>query len=212
MTARVWSGVAVAVQSALAAAVTITAITKASPAVVSHAGSDPSNGDFVVLKTSGMNEVNERVFRVASASSGSFALEGEDSTLYETFSSGTFEVITFGTSLGTVRSVSASGGEYNFVDTTTIHDKISTQQPGLASAIAYALENRWQPEDAGLAALKAASAVKAQRAVRMTFSDGSMTLFYGYVGATGAAGGSAQDLVTTPATLTASGLPTNYVS
>lgn len=213
MGARLWSDVAVAVQSALATAVTISGISKASTGVVSHSGTDPTNGDFVVILAEGMTEVNARVFRVASVSAGvSFELEGEDTTEYGTFTSGTFQVITFGTSLGTVRGVSSSGGDYNYVDTTTIHDKISTQVPATASAIEYSLDSRWQPEDTGLAALQSASKVKAQRAVKMTFADGSITTFYGYVGATGAAGGSAQDLVTTPVSLTASGLPTNYAS
>lgn len=210
MGARVWSDVQVAIQSALAAAVTITGITNANPAVVSHAGTDPANGDYVVMKVQGMTEINERVFRVANAAAGSFELEGEDSTNYGTFASGTFEVITFGTTLGIVRSVSASGGDYNYIDTTTIHDKISTQVPGVASPLEYSLENRWQPEDAGFKALQAASAVKAQRAVRLKFADGAISVFYGYVGFSGVPGGSAQDLVTSPGTVTASGLPTNY--
>ena len=213
MPARVWSDVAVAVQSALVTAITVDGITKADPAVVTFTGTDPSNGDFVVLFTTGMTEVNVRVIRVANLSAGvSFELEDEDSTNYDTFVSGTAQVITFGTSLGTVRGVNASGGDYNFIDTTTIHDKISTQIPGLANPVTYDLENRWQPEDAGLIAMQAASKLKEQRAVKMTFSDGAITTFYGYVGAVGAAGGNAQDLVTTPVAFTASGVPTNYAS
>lgn len=212
MTVQVWSDVAVAVQSALASAETITGISKADPGVVST-GTTPSNGDFVLLTVTGMTEVNARVFRVANVSLNvSFELEGEDTTNYDTFVSGSYQVITFGTTLGTVRGVSASGGEYNMIDTTTIHDKISTQTPGVASALVYGLENRWEPGDTGLDALRAASDVKAQRAIKMTFATGAITTFYGYVGATFAPTGNAQDLVTTPVTLTASGLPTNYAS
>jgi len=212
MAAQVWSNVQVAVQSALATAVTITGITKASPGVVSHSGTDPSDGDFVVLKVDGMTELNERVFRVANQASGSFELEGEDTTNFGTFTSGTFEVITFGNSLGTVRGVSASGGEYDYIDTTTIHDKIRTQIPGVASALSFSLENRWEPDDAGLAALKSASDNKAQRAIKFTFASGAISTFYGYVGFVFVPTGSAQDLVTTPATLTASNSVTNYSS
>lgn len=207
-----WSNVAVAVQSALATAVSITGITKASPGVVSHSGTDPSNGDFVLMLVNGMNEVDARVFRVANQAVGSFELEGEDTTNFGTFSSGTFQVITFGTSLGTVRGVSASGGEYDFIDTTTIHDKIRTQAPGVASALVYALENRWEPGDTGLAALKSASDTKAQRAFKFTFASGAIAAFYGYVGYADVPTGNAQDLVTSPASITASNSITVYES
>ena len=56
-TARKWSNVAVAMQSALATAVTITGITKASPGVVTYTGTDPSNGDYVFLSVSGMHQL-----------------------------------------------------------------------------------------------------------------------------------------------------------
>ena len=209
---RVWSGVAVAVQSALASAITISGITLASPGVLTHGGSDPSNGDLVLLEVTGMNQVDQRVFRVAGQAAGSFQLEGEDTSNYDAFVSGTFKVITFGTSLGTVIGVSASGGEYSFEDMTTIHDRVAVQQPTIASAVVYNLENHWGPDDAGLIALRAASAVKGQRAIRLTFADGAISLFYGYVGAVGVPGGSAQGKVTEQVTLTASGLPTNYAS
>jgi hypothetical protein len=213
MTAQVWSNVAVAMESAAATPVAITGITKADPAVVAHSGADPTVGNYVVLIVEGMTEVNARVFRVATVSAGvSFELEGEDSTLYGTFGSGTFSELTFGTSLGTVRGVAVSGGEFDFVDTTTIHDKIMTQLPSIASALEFALENRWEPGNAALIAMRAASDAKAQKGFIFTFSTGALVVFYGYVGFVFAPGGSAQDLVTSPATITASGLNTNYAS
>jgi hypothetical protein len=53
------------------------------------------------------------VFRIANVNGAgnTFELEGVDSTNYDTFTSGTFQVITFGNNFGTIREVSASGGE-----------------------------------------------------------------------------------------------------
>jgi hypothetical protein len=62
-----WSNVAVSVQSVLAVAVNITGITKASPAVATYVGADPSNGDYIVITATGMTEVDGRIFRVAEA-------------------------------------------------------------------------------------------------------------------------------------------------
>ena len=64
-TATVWKNVAVAMQSALAAAKTITGITKASPGVVTSTAHGFSNGDYVFLSVSGMYQLNDKVVRVA---------------------------------------------------------------------------------------------------------------------------------------------------
>lgn len=70
------------------AAVNITGITKANPAVVS-ATNTYSNGDRVIITgVSGMTEVNNRQFVVANASGSSFELQGVDSSSYGTYSSG----------------------------------------------------------------------------------------------------------------------------
>src|SRR6185369_2575360 len=118
-----WSNVAVAMQSALATALTVTAITKANPGVVTYTGTDPANGDYVLLTIQGMFQVNNKVVRVANVNTGgnTFEMEGIDSTSYDTFSSGTAEVITFGTSITTATSMNGSGGDFEFIDTTTIH-------------------------------------------------------------------------------------------
>ena len=209
-TAKIWSNVQVAMQSALATAVTATGITIASPGVLTHGGTEPSDGDYVVLSVQGMNEVNNRVFRVDNQATGTLDLEGEDTTNYGTFSSGSFQVITYGTTLGTVRGLTAAGGDYNFIDTTTIHDTIATQIPGLANPSTFTFENIWDVSDTALIALKTASELKAVRAFKFTFSDGQIMVFNGYVGANLLPGGSAQDLVTTETVITMFGSPTYY--
>src|SRR3954462_3336996 len=134
-----WSNVRVAIQSALASAKTISAITKASPAIASATAHGYADADFVLLSVQGMFQVDSRVFRVdagvsSPADANSFALEGEDTTLYDTFTSGNAEKITFGTNMTTATGLSASGGDFSFIDTTTIHDNVRRQVPGLPNA------------------------------------------------------------------------------
>jgi len=136
-----WSSVAVSVQSALASAKTITAITKASPGVVSSTAHGYSNGDYILMSVQGMYQVNYRVFRVSAVATDSFALEGEDTTNYATFVSGSCQEITFGTSLATLTNINASGGDFDFIDTTTIHDSIKTQVPGLPNPSNYTFQS-----------------------------------------------------------------------
>ncbi len=211
-TVRKWSNVAVAMQSAIAADVTITAISKASEGVVT-ATNTYTNGDFVYLKAQGMFQLDGRVARVKTVSGAGFTLEGVDTTSFETFSSGTCAKITFGTSITTATSLSSSGGDFDFIDTTTIHGNAKTQIPGLPNPSTYTFENIWDVSDAGLLAMKAAGDAQGIRAFKFTFgTGGQIMVFAGYVGASLLPGGSAQDKVTTSAVITMNNSPSYYAS
>lgn len=211
-TVTTWTGVSVAIQSALATAVTISGITKADPGVVTHASGAQTDGAFIVLDVEGMTQLDGRVFRVNGPTSTTLELEDENTTTYSTFSSGSFQAITFGTSLTTATGLTASGGEPNFIDVTTIHDTISKQVPGNTSAATYSFESIWDVSDAGLLALQAASNAQSPRAVKFTFRNGQIMVFNGYVSATLLPTGNAGDKVTTSVTITMFGLPTVYAS
>lgn len=212
-TATVWKNVAVAMQSALAAAKTITAITKANPGVVTSTAHGFSNGDYVFLSVTGMYQLNDKVVRVANQAANTFELEGLDTTLFDTFASGTAEKITFGSSITTATNISSSGGNFEFIDATTIHGNSRAQIPGLPEATTFTMDHIWDVADAGLLALKTASDNQAKRAFKFTFGTGGKIMtFSGYVGASLLPGGSSQQLVTTPAVITMNGTPTYYAS
>lgn len=209
----VWKNVSVAMQSAIASALTITQITKASPGVATSSAHGLSNGDIVFLSINGMHQLNDKVVRVANVATNTFELEGVDTTLFETFSSGTAQKLTFGTSITTATTINASGGDFDFIDSTTIHDATKKQIPGLPSAITYQFDNIWDASDAGLLAMKAASDTQAKRAFKFQFGSGGKILYFaGYVGCAMLPGGQAQGLVTTSAVITMNGTPTYYAS
>jgi hypothetical protein len=207
-----WSGVQVSMQSALAAAKTLTAITKASPAVATSTAHGYTNGQEVKLSVSGMVQLDGRVVRVANVTANTFEIEGVDSTLFDTFTAGTAELVTFGTSFNVFTSVQGSGGDFDFIDTTTIHATAKSQVPGAANAATFNFDALWDPADTGLAAAKSASDSKAQRCFKIAWPNGRKALFVGYVGASLIPGGSAQDKVTTQVTITAFGALTAYSS
>lgn len=212
-TARKWSNIQIAMQSAIAATKTITAITKANPGVVSSTSHGYANGDYVLLTISGMWQLDARVARVANQAANTFELEGIDTTLFDTFTSGTAQVITFGTSISTATSISSSGGGFDFIDTTTIHGNSKTQIPGLPAAATFSFDNIWDVSDAGLLAMKTASDSQAKKSFKFTFgTGGQIMVFEGYVGASLLPGGQAQQMVTTSTTVTMSGTPTYYSS
>lgn len=212
MAAKLWSNVAIAVQSALGSALTITAITKASPGVATSASHGLSNGAYVVLTITGMSQLDGRIARVANVTTNTFELESIDTTSFDTFSSGSCQAITFGTTLSVISDVNVSGGDFDMIDITTIHDNVKKLTPGAASPVQFSMTANWDPSDAGLTALKSASDARAVRAVRVTFSDATKWLCTGYIGCTLTPTGQAQGKVSTPIVITAYGRPTTYTT
>lgn len=215
---RKMSNVAIAMQSALGSAITISNITKAAPGVVTTGSAHSlSAGDYVVLTVQGMFQLNGRVYRVTSPAASTLQLEdisggtGIDTTLFDTFSSGSLQKITFGTTISTVAEINVSGGEFEFIDTTTIHTNQKSQIPGPASPIKVDLTHLWDITDAGQIALKNASEAQAQRAFKFVIgSGGPVMVFNGYVGYVASPTGSAQDKITSPCSITAFGAPNYY--
>jgi hypothetical protein len=209
----VWKNVAVSMESGIAAAKTISGITKASPGVASSTSHGYSNGDIIILDIVGMLQLNGKVVRVASVTTDTFALEGVDTTNFDTFTSGTAQKLTLGTSITTATTINSSGGDFDFIDVTTIHDNAKKQVPGLPSAVSYQFDNIWDAADAGLLAMKAASDIQAKKAFKFQFGTGGKVLYFaGYVGCSMLPGGTAQNLVTTNAVITMNGTPTYYAS
>lgn len=198
-TVNVWKKVGVAVQTVLAATVTLSAITKASPGVATTSTAHGyANGDILLLTVNGMTEVNNRVVRASAASGTTFTLEGVDTTLFGTFTSGTVQKITFGASAATFQDVNVSGGEASAVDISTIHDDTTRELPGVKSAITYSFGSLWDPSDAALAEIKKADDVSGTRCMAITFSSGAKVYFNAYPSANLAPTGSTGQAVTTP--------------
>lgn len=211
--ATLWKNVAIAMQSAIASPKTITGITKANPGVVSSTAHGYTNGDTIYLDVQGMHQVNGRAVRIAGATTDSYQLEGVDTTLFDTFSTGTSAKVTMGTSITTATSINGSGGDFDFEDTTTIHANQRTQVPKLPNPATYTMDNIWDITDAGQAACKAASDAQALRVFSFTFGTGGKKMYFaGYVGASLMPGGQAQGLVTTSIVITMFGSPTYYAS
>jgi hypothetical protein len=212
MAEKFWTGVGIDVQTALGATKTITAITKANPAVVTSTGHGLANGTYVLLEVSGMFELNYVIGRVANQAANTFELEGIDSTLYTTFTAGTAKAITFGASMTTAAGINVSGGEPEFADVTTIHDLVKRRSPTTVSAVSMSIDSFWDPSNTALQQLNAASKAKTQRAIQVRFTDGSRLLGSAYVSAPLAPTGSAGEVVKTPISLEFQGLPTVYTT
>lgn len=182
MALKFWTNQTVNMQSAIGAAQTITAISKASPGVVTTSGTLPTNGQYVLLEVTGMTQANLRLFKVAGASGTTFNI-GVDTTAFGTFASGNFKVVTLGLSFNSLRDIQSSGGDPVFEDTTTIHDPEDTQAIVSSSPQSFAATADWDPTDATLIAANTAFVTRAARGFRFADPDGSEYLFYSYVNA-----------------------------
>jgi hypothetical protein len=209
---NIWSKVAITAQSAIAAAQTITGITKANPGVATSVAHGYLDGDVVLLKVTGMTEANHMVVRVANKTTDTFELEGIDTTLFGTFASGGAYKATIDAAAATLVDVSSSGGENKPVDVTTIHDDTDRELPGNFTAIAYSMNSLWVPDDAMLVELKAATDVKSDRVLRLTFASGAKVYFNCFPSVTLAPGGSKGEAVTTPVSFKLRGRITAYAS
>lgn len=210
-----WTNVGIDVQTALAAAVSVTSISKAATGVVTYGGSiHPANGDYILLSSNGMFQLDDRIFRVANVNTvaKTFELEGEDTTSYDTFASGSYQIITFGASFKTVQSINPSGGGYEETDLTTIHDVMRKTAPTIAQAMNFEMTNFFDLTDPGFVECNKAFKSKTKRAIRMRFGAGAKFLFNGYVGAAGTPTGQALGAVQTPVSIKAQNLPTVYAS
>lgn len=210
-----WTNVGIDVQTALAAAVSITAVTKTSPGVATYGGVvHPANDDYIAITANGMHQINDRILRIANVNTTAktFELEGEDTSSYDTFINGSYQIVTYGASFNSVQTISPSGGDYEKADITTIHDSVRKNVPTIAAPLTLAMTNYFDLTDPGFVECNKAYKAKAKRAIRVRFGSGAKMVMMGYVGAAGVPTGQAQGVVQTPVTIEAQNLPTVYAT
>ncbi len=209
MSIHVNSGLKLYMESAIATPVTITAITKAAPGVLSATGHTFANGDHVLLEIQGMVELHGYLCKVVNVvASTSFQVAGVDgtagidTTLFSTFTSGTAKKVTLGTSIVGVQEFAFAGGEIKTTDTTTVNDTVDTQIVVGATAQSADMTMQWDPSAAAQQAMIAAFKTRSNKGFKVLWPDGAFAMWYGTVGYTGAPGGGKQGVTTSPAKIT----------
>ena len=206
------SGLKLYMESAIAAANTITAMTKAAPGVFTSTAHGFTNGDVVLIEAPGMPEINGYLMRVLSIATDTFQLAGVngttgiDTTLFGDVQTGaTAKKVTLGTSISGVQEFTFSGGEIKTVDSTTVSDTVDTQVVVGANAQSADMTLQWDPLSAAQAAMIAAFKTRSNKGFKVVWPDGASAMWYGTVGFTGAPGGGKQGITTSPAKVTMMG-------
>jgi len=214
--AAVWSKVGVDIQTALGVSLTVSGISKANPAVLSYAAgdTDPSNGDYFLIESTGMGQINNMVVRVSAvdATANTFECDGLDSTSFDTFVSATAKKITFGKSFATMMDFSVTGGDAKYADNSDMHSEMDSEMPVGFTVLKATSNNRFIPTDAALLEAQSASRAKTSRAVLIKFSNGSKVAGNVYVSAPMVPTGNKGAVVQTPVSLSFKGFPSAWAS
>ncbi|MGK5017701.1 phage tail tube protein [Janthinobacterium sp. HLS12-2] len=165
-------------------AISITAASNASPAVLTAAAHGLANGDLVEV-TSGWSRINNRIYRVSLSAAGTFALEGLDSSNTTTYTPGggigSVRKINTLTQITQILETTSSGGEMGFTEVSLLENDFSTQLPTQASAQSIAISIADDPTLAGFIAVKAAAETRSPRALVVTLPNNSIILYNGIV-------------------------------
>ena len=134
------NGSTISIQSGLGSALTVSAVTNANPAVCTSTAHGLSDGDLVVF-TSGWSKLTNRIFRVASSDTNSFALEGIDTTDTDRYPAGagigSVKEITGWTQIQQVLNTATEGGEQQYATFQVLEDDFEQRIPTNKSASGF---------------------------------------------------------------------------
>ncbi len=171
-------GAILSIESARAAAKTISGATKADPCVITSTAHGYSNGDIVLITgVVGMVELNDRVFQVASVATDTFALEGVDSSGYTTYGSGgSAYKLTMG-AIGRVANFSGFDGTSNEIDVTHLRSTAKEYLIGLQDFGNAGFTCQLDNTDTGQSLLRDAKAAASLKGFSLQLSDGYIATF-----------------------------------
>lgn len=133
------TGSTLSVAKTYAASLNFTAATNASPCALTVSGSTIVAGDYVEV-SSGWGLLDKRLVRAgAGTSATSIVLEGIDTTDTTKYPAGagigSVRKVSTWTQITQVRSISASGGQQQYADVTSIVDVVTRQIPTVRGAV-----------------------------------------------------------------------------
>lgn len=184
------TNVKVEVQKTLSSALTVSAVTKASPGVATSTAHGLLNGAIGIFTISaGMVEIDRQIVRIANKTNDTFELEGLDTSSFSTWSAGTFTPITVWSTLSNATTISMPNPAPAKIDTTTLIDKSKQYAYGLPDAPDGKIPGFFKPALEAVTLIKTATKANSTLAFRITFAGSEKAIFNANV-----SGGSGFDL------------------
>lgn len=193
----------------------VSAISNANPAVATAAAHGLADGDVIVV-TSGWTRLNDKVARVAGSDSGTFEMEGINTT--------NTVVYTAGAGAGSVRAASSwaqisqitdstsSGGDQQFTTFGFLEESDDRQLPTTKSPISMSITVADDPALPYVSVVEAADDDRAPRVLRLTLPNGSVIYYNAYVSITSTPTLSRNNIMTRTITLSLASRPTRYAA
>lgn len=182
MATQTGRNVRVEIAATYTAAKTVTAVTKASPGVATsttHGMTDGTIGYFSD-DVAGMEEIAGVAFSVDVPGASAFNLEGEDTSTYGTYTTGTFVPVATWTTLSTATSYEISDAAPDQIDATVLLSRIKVQEAGLLANQTITLNSLSDMTQAAVTLIRNAAKANGGYIVgRITLANGERRIFRG---------------------------------
>ncbi|MGN8346363.1 phage tail protein [Pseudomonas sp. SMV71] len=210
---RLPNGATLEIAATYGAAIPVTALSNANPAVATAAAHGLTDGDIIAV-TSGWTRLNNRAARVADSDTGTFALENINTSNLQPYPAGSgvgsVREVTGFVEIPQITDVNTSGGDQQFLTFGFLADDDDRQIPTTKNPISMAFTVADDPELPFVAVVEAADEDKAIRVLRLNLPGGSSIIYNGYVTITATPTLGRNNLMTRVITLSLAGRPTRY--
>jgi hypothetical protein len=178
------NGALVAIASGYGSALTVSAVTNASPAVGTSTAHGLLTGDFIEV-TSGWSRLTNKVVKVGAVTANTFELLGIDSTLTSIYpagtGTGTVRKVTGYTQLAQILSSASSGGDQQFLTYQFLESDSQKQIPTFKNAAGLTFSVADDATQPGYILASTANDDRLQRAVKITLPSGSVLSYNAYI-------------------------------
>jgi hypothetical protein len=207
------NGATFEIASAYGAAIPFTALTNANPAVATAAAHGLAEGDIIAV-SSGWTRLDGRAVQVGEIASGTFALDGVNTTNIQQYPAGSGvgsvrEVTTF-TAISQITELASSGGDQQFLTYGFLEDDDDRQRPTTKNPITLSITVADDPSKPYVAVCEEADDDKQERVLRLNLPGGSRIIYNGYVSITSTPTMSRNNLMTRVISIALTGRPTRY--
>ncbi|WP_445572084.1 phage tail protein [Pseudomonas sp. E102] len=210
---RLPNGATLEIAATYGAAIPVTALSNANPAVATAAAHGLTDGDIIAV-TSGWTRLNDRAARVSDSDTGTFALENINTTNLQPYpaGSGTGSVreVTGFVEISQITDATTSGGDQQFLTFGFLADDDDRQIPTTKNPISMSVTVADDPALPYVAVVETADEDKATRVLRLNLPNGDSILYNAYVTITSTPALSRNNLMTRVISLSLAGRPTRY--
>lgn len=172
----------VEVQQTLGSALTVTAVTLATPPVATSTAHGLANGDVVVFTVAGgMIQLDQQAVRVANVAANTFELEGMSALTFSAWTAGTAQKVTAWQTLASAQNVTMPNPAPAKIDVTTLIDQSKQYVYGLPDAPDGTVSGLFNPGGTAEGLIRTATLANGNLVWRVSWGSGQKSIFNAFV-------------------------------